>query len=267
MNLVKENLRIFIPALVDLVDEKDFPWEKINNLFTQKIKDRISDSNGEIIKVEASIYDIIVEAKKQNLTAIGLLDFLNKLFEELTDNLEASEKLLIKSNVKQMLISLDNKYLNFLGEIATLNNLIKSKAYRLIAIEERIPNGKSIDFKLQHINKQKPILVEIVNIHLDSKKVENNPEAIRTYLTCKLTKKIESKTSNLVKKIQFHLIPVIWGSSKDLKIYSDFFKSNSLNMLDVEEPIAYLTYSDTAGYYEHYFQTISKLFKEINPSP
>lgn len=262
MNLVKENLRIFIPALVNLVDEKDFPWKKIDNLFTQKIKDRIAESNGETFKVEASIYDIIVEAKKQNLTAIGLLDFLNKLFEELTDNLETREKRLIKSNVKQMLISLDSKYLNFLGEIAALNNLIKSKAYRLITIEEKISNGKSIDFKLRDIKTQKPILVEIVNIHLDSDKVENNPEAIRAFLTKKLTKKIESKTTNLANKIQFYLIPVIWGSSKDIKIYSDFFKSNSLNLLDVLEPISYLTYSDTTGYYEHYFQTISKLFKE-----
>lgn len=261
MNLVKKNLQIFIPALIELVDGQDFPWDKIDKLFSKKIQDRISKYNGETTIVEASIYDIIVSAKKQESSAVGLLHFLNKLFEELTDTLEKNEKILIKNNVKNMLISVDSKYLNFLGEIATLNNLIKSKTYRLAGIEHKIPNGKSIDFKLRHIEKNKFLLVEIVNIHLDSKRVDNDPDAIRKFLTHKLSQKIETKKSQIEDEISFYLIPVIWGGWQDIKIYSDFFKSNTLNLPDVIEPVSYLTYTDNAGYYEHYFKNISNLFK------
>ncbi len=261
MKLVKENLKLFIPALIEFVDGQDFPWGKIDKLFSDKITDRISESNGETIVVEASIYDIIVAAKKQNSSAIGLLDFLNKLFEELTDTLDSDEKSLIKSNVKQMLISLDSKYLNFLGEIATLNNLIKSNVYRLVDIEHKIANGKSIDFKLRHIEQNKFLLVEIVNIHLDSNRVDDNADAIRKFLTHKLSEKIKSKKARLNNDFSFYLIPVIWGGWKDIKIYSEFFKSNKLDLPDVIEPVSYLTYTDNAGYYEHYFKTISNLFK------
>lgn len=264
MNLVKENLKLFVPALVELVDGKDFPWTKIDNLFSEKIKMRKAKCNNETIIVEASIYDIIVEAKQQNSSAIGLLDFLDKLFEELNDNLNKTERQLVRSNIKKMLISFDSKYLNFLGEIATLNNLIKSKSFRLISIEEKIPNGKSIDFKLLNIEQNKTMLVEIVNIHLNNEKVENDSEAIRVFLTGKLTDKKETKSLKLDNLVQFYLIPVIWGSAENLKVYSDFYRFNSLNLDGILEPVAYLTYSDKTGhYYKHYFTTISKLFDGI----
>lgn len=261
MNLVLENLKLFIPALVQLVDGRDFPWDSIDLLFSEKIKDRISKLTGETLEIEASIYDIIVEAKKQNSKAIGLLHFLNKLFEELTDTLETNEKLLVKSNVKQMLTSLDSKYLDFLGEIATLNNLIKSKMYRLVAIEEKLPNGKSIDFKLRHIEQNKFYLVEIVNIHLNSNRVEDNPDAIRKFLTHRLSNKLKAKNLKLDNGTIFYLIPVIWGGWQQIKIYSNFFRTNGLGLQNVIEPVSYLTYTDGAGYYEHYFKTVSNLFK------
>jgi hypothetical protein len=264
MNLVKENLKLFVPALVELVDGKDFPWTKIDSLFSEKIKMRKAEFKGETIIIEASIYDIIVEAKQQNSSALGLLDFLDKLFEELNDNLNKTERQLVRRNIKQMLISFDCKYLNFIGEIATLNNLVKSKLFRLLSIEEKISNGKSIDFKLLNIEQNKIMLVEIVNIHLNNDKVVDESEAIRLFLTGKLTDKKKLKSINLNNEIQFYLIPVIWGSAKSLKVYSDFYKSNSLNLEGILEPVAYLTYSDKAGYYyKHYFTTISKLFDEI----
>lgn len=261
-NLVKSNLQLFLPALVEMVgDSKDFPWHKIDRLFSKKLQNRIIDFNNGKNLIEATIYDIIIEAKKGNATAIGHLDFLNKLFEELSDNLSLSEKGLVKTNVKHMLITLDKNHRNYIGEIAVLNNLIKSKTYRLNGIETKLPNGKSIDFKLEIIGKEKFLLVEVMNIHLEENRIDDSACAIEKFLTDRFLQKIESKTMALTESIEFFLVPVIWGDWRNLKVYSDFFKAKSIKLNNVIEPVSYLTYSDDKGYYEHHFKTISKLFK------
>lgn len=262
-NLVKNNLQLFLPALVELVsDSRDFPWDKVNRLFSKKLQDRIIDFNNGKSLIEATIYDIIIEAKKGNTNAIGHLDFLNKLFEELSDNLNLIEKGLVKTNVKHMLITFDKNHRNYIGEIAVLNNLIKSKTYSLNGIETKLPNGKSIDFKLEIIGKAKFILVEVMNIHLGENRINENPVAIEKFLTERFLQKLKCKMGPLTNKIEFYLVPVIWGGWRNIKVYSDFFKTNSIKLNNVIEPVSYLTYSDDKGNYEHHFKSISKLFKE-----
>lgn len=261
-NLVKSNLQLFLPALVELVaDSRDFPWDKIDRLFSKKLQDRIVDFNNGKSQVEATIYDVIIEAKKGNTTAIGHLDFLNKLFEELSDNLNPSEKRLVKTNVKHMLITFDKNHRNYIGEIAVLNNLIKSKNYRLNGIEIKLANGKSIDFKLEVIGKEKFVLVEVMNIHLEENRIDDSAEAIEKFLTDRFLQKLESKMVTLADKLKFYIVPVIWGGWRNIKVYSEFFKTNSIKINNVIEPVSYLTYSDGKGYYEHHFKTISSLFK------
>ncbi len=260
MNSVKANLELFIPALIELIDFNDFPWKKIDQAFLAKWEQRTIASGGEKMLIEASVFDIIIEAKKDNLKAIGLLDFFNKLFEELADSLTRSEKILIRSNAKAMLKSLDSKYLNFLGEMAVLNNLIKTGVYRLNSIEYQLSNGKSIDFKLTYIPVNQEILVEIVNLHLDTDKVEDNAVVIEKFLTHKLANKMASKKLNLDKDVAIYLIPVLWGGWKEVKIYSDFFKYNKLSLPHTLEPLAYLQYNDGISYFEHYFKSVSHLF-------
>jgi hypothetical protein len=37
MNLVKENLSIYVPSLVELIGENDFPWDNIDKKFNKKL--------------------------------------------------------------------------------------------------------------------------------------------------------------------------------------------------------------------------------------
>jgi hypothetical protein len=261
MNLVKVNIELYLPALVKLIDFDDFPWNKIDKAFSAKWEQRTIESKGEKMLIEASVYDIIIEAKKNNRQAIGLLDFLNKLFEDLADILTPSEKMLVRSNAKSMLKAFDSKYLNFVGEMGVLNNLIKSGAYRLNGIEYKLPNGKSVDFKLTKTVKNEEILVEIVNLHLDADRVEDDPMAIKKFLAHKLSTKMADKKQNLTNDVVLYLIPVLWGGWKEIKIYSDFFKNNQFNIPDTLEPIAYLQYNDGINYFEHHFKTVSHLFE------
>ena len=261
MNLVKENLKIFTPQIVNLIDSNDFPWDRINEKFNKKIEARLESAEENLFTVQASVYDHIIGAKKKKLNCIGLLKYFNLLFKELNENLKEDERQLVKTNVRNMLSSFDHQFLNYIGELAVLNQLIKSGSFQLLSCEEKLPNGKSIDFLFENKIKPMKILVEVVNIHINSDKVENDPSKIRTFFETKLGKKIDSKKEGLNQGVNFHLIPVIWGGTAALKIYDDFFKNNSLGIPLVYEPMAYLTYSDDKGYYEHYFTPISRLFK------
>jgi len=261
INSAKLNVSLFLPALIEITDFSDFAWGKIDALFSSKPEERKIIAMGETIMAEATLFDTIIAAKKGSPKAIGMLHFLNKVFEELAGQLMPREKQMLCANIKDMLTAFDLRFYDFVGEIATLNNLMTTKAYRLERIESPLPNGKTIDFELYHIENASPLLVEIVNIHLDSDRVESNPTAIEKFLTHRLTKKVKDKKTKLEEDINIYLIPVLWGAWKDIEIYSNYFKLNSLKLKNVIEPLSLLTRSDDQGYYRHDFGSVSTLFK------
>lgn len=259
INFVKLNMSIFIPALIRLVEGLDFPWDRIDRLFLEELSERKNRANGEIIVVDATIFDVIVEAKKGNSTAIGYLDFLNRLFQEIMDNLPHSERRHIQSNITNMLTKYDKGYWGFVAELATFNNIIKSKAYELVGSEIRLPGTKPIDFKFHVIKKDSDVFVEILSIHTDSDRIEVDPDKRREFLLKRIADKIEGKRMDFEKYPNLYLVIVLWGNAEAVKAYSDFFKKHSLGLTNVLEPVSYITYSDGNGYYEHHFKTISNL--------
>lgn len=262
INFVKLNVSLFIPSLLELASDQTFPWDKIDNLFRAEIKQRTLLANGESLPIDATIFDIIIEAKKNNATAIGYLDFLNRLFQELSDHLTSAERQYIQRALFDLLTKFDKGYWGYVAEIATLNNLVKSQTYRLSGCEISLPDTKPIDFKLHVIERNADIFVEIVSIHLDSDRLENRDDLMKKFLTTRISQKIAAKNIDVEKHPNLYLIPVLWGDKKAVEQYSIFFETNSLDFKNVVEPLSYLTYSDGKGYYEHHFKTISNLFKE-----
>jgi hypothetical protein len=260
-NYVKLNISLFLPALLQITGEENFGWGRIDQLFSAEISKRLALAKGQPVTIKATIYDIIVEAKRGDSTAVGLLHFLNHVFEDLAKQLTPMEKQMLRSNIKKLLTTLDWRFYNYVGEIGALNNLMQTKAYRLQRIESPLPNGKTIDFQLHHIQNGNSLLVEIFNIHLDSERVESDPAAIRAFLTHRLTEKILEKKIRLKEDVHFYLVPVLWGPWKDVEVYSNFFKVNKLPLENVLEPIALLTRSDGQGYYHHDFARVSTLLK------
>jgi hypothetical protein len=263
-NLVKENLQLYIPSLMEMVGENDLNWDDIDNKFEKRIQQRIkeiNESEQESMIIQASIYDIIVEAKKNSNQAKGLLVFLNRLFSELNLLLSIEAKRLIKSNIWNMLTALDTQYLNFTGEIAVLNNLIKSGMYDLADVEPKLPNGKTIDFKLRRISDNKFLLVEVFNIHVDSSRVDPNQTDIHKFLSHRISKKIAIKGDGLPSDLQFFLVPVIWGGLDAIKVYSEYFQKNKLEIANICEPVSFAMRSDGMGYYEHRFGNVSNLLE------
>lgn len=247
-----------MPALAKIVGDTEFDWDYIDKLFSNKLEERTAKADGGTLMVEATIYDIIIEVKKGNTQALRLLSYFQRLLEELLMNLTEEEQKLIKRNLRNFLTSFDKRYLTFVGEISVLNNLIKSKTYRLEDVEAELSSNKSIDFKVRKIDDVKLFLVEVVNIHLDSNKIENDEVKIKKFLTDRLAKKIESKKSDS----NFFLVPVLWGGWQDIQIYSDYFKKNKMHIENVLEPVSYVTLSDpnNESYYFHRFGNVSNLF-------
>ncbi|WP_126970223.1 hypothetical protein [Gynurincola endophyticus] len=258
MNRVKDNIRFYLPAINDIVGDTDFGWGRVEKLFSDELKKRTVKANGATLMIEATIYDIIIEVKKQNLQAMRLLSFFQRLLEELSINLTSEEKKIIKKNIRDLLTSFDLKFLNYVGELAVINNLIKSKNYRLEYVETKMVSGKSIDYRIKKLENGKLYLVEVLNIHLNSDKVENDEEKIKTFLNHRLAHKIESKKSDK----NFFLIPVLWGGWQDIKIYSNYFKKNKMHLANVLEPVAYVSFTDPKDktFYIHRFGNVSNLF-------
>jgi len=250
---------------MEIVGDNSMDWDTIDNLFTKKYKSRIEESTEEIIKIETTIYDIIIEVRKNNLQAARLLDFIRKLFDELASNLNPDEKQLLVPTIRNYLTALDTKNFNYLGELAILNNLMKSQSYTLEVVEFPLANGKTIDFKLKKVATKASILIEVLNLHPKSEKIETEPEKMKAFFTKRLSDKFADKKKNLETDVKFFLIPVMWGTAKDLKIYSNYFKENKMHIENAIEPISYITLSDpqNALYIEHRFKPISGLFKGV----
>jgi len=126
MNLVKYNLLNYIPELIDFIGEEKFPWDDVEKKFNRKINQRVSKKNGDSIVIEASIFDQIISIKKGDSDYIGMIDFYNKLFYQLKLLLNQEEKKLILRTIKNLLVSFDSKYLNYLGELSSIISIKKT---------------------------------------------------------------------------------------------------------------------------------------------
>jgi hypothetical protein len=266
INNAKENVSLFLPALLYFTDHPSFPWKRINDLFNQKIEERTEEAQGETIEVKATVFDIIVATKKGNDTAKGLLLYLNRLFHDLAQLMTVAQRQIVFTNIKNLLTRLDWRFYDYVGEIGVLYNLLSTNKYCLLRAEEGLGNGKTMDFTVQDLSTSTVLQVEVYNIHLDSEKVEADPDAIRVFLTKRFNDKIAEKQQKRDSPIDFTLVPVIWGGVKDLQVYSHFFQNHQLDLPNVHEPFAWLQFSDDKGYYAHRFARLTNLFKEIDPS-
>ena len=260
INHVKYNINTYLPGLIKLIgNDNDFGWQKIDSQFTALIDKRIEDSKGESMTIPSTIFDIIIAARKQNPSAILLLNYFNNLFYDLGNRLSEDEKQLVRPTIKNMLKSKDNRYFEFLSELAVLNNLTKTEKYILEKVETRLENGKSIDFLLKEKTSNNLKLIEVYNIHLAPDKVSNENQMIEKFIHHRINNKIADKTKGIVGK-DFFVIPVLHGPIQSLMTFSGFFLKNKLKIKGVAEPLAYLTISNVDGSYYHRFGRISAMF-------
>ena len=247
---IENRLRIYFPILFELLNSSKIDWRKVEQTFSKKYtqyKNRFDNANS-AFPVEASFYNIITSSIKMEPGAILLLDFIQKLFEELTERLNEKEKKLIKPNIFGFLTNIDMKYLNFLGELAVLNHLKRALPIELVNTEEPLiptkKNGTKIDFHFLNTDTNKKYLIEIVNIHLTESNTIND-EAIGRLLHQKIGEKLLKtgiKESNV-----FQLIPILWGNWREIKAIEIYFENMQPKFENTLMPVAYVPFTDQNG--------------------
>jgi hypothetical protein len=259
-NRTSANISVMLPGLIELTAvDPDFPWGRIDRLFRETWDNKVAEASGETFQTEATFFFMLLAALKGESLALGYVDYLNRMCRELASQLSTSQKKMLSTPVKNLLRTPNLDFLNFAGELSTLNNLLKSNAYELEKVESPLGNSNSIDFRLKNRSTRIPILVEVVNIQVDDEKVEDDPEKIHTFFAGRLLKKIEKKEKELAGTTDFWLVAVLWASWNSLDIYRRHFLSRSLNIARTIEPLAYLQHSDGRGYYMHQFGRVSTL--------
>jgi len=197
--------------------------------------------------------------KQENELAMGYLDFVNKLFQELKIYFTKPEIKLLNGNVRNFLTRLDNRHLEYLGEIMVINHIKKKIDCKLIETEAKLSKGKSIDFKLKLKDRNSFLLLEVFNVHLEHGRVESSDEKLKSFLDLRLKRKIASKKAASAEE-KFLLVPVFWGEDEDIDTYGNYFKRNKMHIENVSEPVAYAGYRDkNTGRPIHFFGYINTL--------
>jgi hypothetical protein len=262
LNATRHNIELLGPALIRITDaDIQFPWHSINSDTQAYFEGLKAEAKGEAIDSPATFALTLLRAKGGYGPAVGMMHFLNNVFGSLANILTTPEKKMACSIVKKILLTFNPTFYHFVGEIATLNNIMSTNLYRLQHIEEDLPNGNSIDFYLQTIQNDERILVEVLNIDLDSDRVQADPVAIDKFIAHRAKKKFREKNKNLPDPEQFQLIPVLWGGHADIEVYRQHFKDHRATPANVLEPLAYLRHSDGHYYFDHQFGRVGNLVR------
>jgi len=126
-------VRNSIPILFELLDDKKIDWKQINKTVWRKIQEYEERyiKLGETFLIQASFMHILIKSSQDDEPARRLLDYIQKLFEELNIQLDALEKKQIAGTIFNLLVNFDSKYLNFLGELSVLNLYKRRFGFRL----------------------------------------------------------------------------------------------------------------------------------------
>jgi hypothetical protein len=258
---IQNNLKRYFPSLFEVLEDGAISWASINKSFIRELEKRKArmEPGQQTIMVKANLYDVITASDNGNQQAARLLDFFSKLFEELGKRLSSADKKKLHTTVFNILVNLDWTYLNYLGELATLNQLIKSGGYQFLGTEVNLGNGKGGDFDMLELKTNLRIIIEVVNIMLPEN-LQGDDEKIKRFLTTKLTDKMNDKTKQGQKTSPFTLVPVIWGGQEQLRRISNFYKTNTIEVPHCLEAGAYSTFIKSDGSFFHCFGRISTLF-------
>jgi hypothetical protein len=264
---VEIHLKARFPILFELLDGNKINWKQINKTFKNqylKYHDR-GIKLQQSFRIEASFYNIITSAMKGDAPAQRLLDFIQKLFEELVAKLDPSEKKEIKPTVFGFLSNMDLKYLNFLGELAVLNLYKTRLGYKLVKVEAPVSakrkKGISVDFQFYDESKNTLWHLEVMNIHLNDKNT-SELEAIQNLLVQKIDSKISA--TQIKQHPHIFLVPVLWGQFTEIEKIRIFYQSQNPLFFNTSTPVCFATFTNESGNKFHKFGTIDTIFEGIN---
>jgi hypothetical protein len=241
---LKSKIELYLPSLIQLIegDLKKKRWKRLTEIFENqfnKLNEQYKkDEKFPLVKL--SLYSTITGALNGERQNIQFLDYINNVFKNLNSILDKDEKILIKETLSNLL-EFEKGFLNYLGELSVLDNLISTGLYKLDKTEYRIKeNGKGIDFRFLNIQKSKYILVEVINIELKDNKISST-ELMYQFLSNKLNDKLNDTDKSEI--LNYTLIPVIWGSLENILKVREFYKLTNFKIKRVEIPRVYIPFN------------------------
>lgn len=232
-------------------------WSNINRIFgnhLNKIKREFKETQKPVSR-DATFYSIVMSKIKKDGKGDGMLDFYNSLFYSLSLQLNESQKKQIHKTLYNILVEVDKNYLNFIGELGVLNEMLKTKQYELKNVEEQIKSDSNVSADFLFIDKQTGLeqLIEVVNIHLADKELKDEQLTLN-HIKSKVSGKIENKFKDTNRC--FSIQPVIWTMHiDDIDFLKELQREDKMRIQNMNSPFVY--YSFLIKTYEHHFERLS----------
>lgn len=255
---IQQNLmewtRSFCPYLFSIMSENNSFWDRLSSKFCAKLDNAsLVIESAEKIETENSIPILLGKAVQGEEIFILLLDFIDHQVKFLYESVPARLKDATIGLFERLLLEFDileqhkpnPTYLNGLSEILTINKLLESGEYTLVEIEEPLGNGKCADFTLVKNGETEKTYVEVVNIHVDSSRVEEF-DNFKLFMDARLRKKYDDKTNGLSHLItkKFLLSPCVWSEDSVTDFIEQYGALNHLTELNTLPPTSLVQYTN-----------------------
>lgn len=248
-----------VPLIFNFLPRRGISWRDINEgigRFVEERKTRI-ESDG-VSSDGVNFYDHIINTKEGVKESKYLLRFLNIILSDFDRILPKKKKVMVGDILRKMLYQFTENHIHFIGEIFVLGSMLESGEYQLDKVEYRIDNDKGIDFRMINKSNNEGVLIEVRNIFLRSWKLNSDTD-IGDFLGEKFWEKI--KENGDPNEFNYHIRPVLWGTTEDLEKVSEFYKRyTTIVETRVLEPYSYLCSEDENGEPYWIFGKISNLF-------
>jgi hypothetical protein len=257
-------LMTYMPSFLELLGDQEISWTSINRILEahiQKVRDEFAVTQ-EVVQKEATFYGVLMNHHFGTGESSGMFDFYDATFKSLCRILSNEEKKPIHRMLSKVLLNPNKDYLNFIGELATLNKLMLTEEYELINIEETIHPERAVSADIFFKRKKDGIelLIEVLNLHIENKEFKNNCE-IESHLSAKFSKKVGEKIINPERLVLIQ--PVLWTSGlAQIKQLCDFYEEGKFNITYVIPPMTYATWRHLDGTFEYRFESVRTILKD-----
>lgn len=260
----------YFPNTLSLIDKK-YDFSILDKRYDKLLE---NDALNNYSPRETNIIDFTIYCEQNNLFHIKLAKFLDDLVKEAIDTLSEEHKKGLRNAFKGKFTNFSSwNYLNPFGEIISLLTILKSDNYKLLEIEHKIPNGRSIDFLFTTDNNSK-IAVEVINFHPED--TYNNISELEKHFMGKLEKKIGRESENIqfdMLQFTWTYLPVLWSTDlKSLLNYKEFFENMEKTTVKVKDKeIFILGFTSFIQHIDDYtgnrffeFGYVTKLFNKLS---
>ena len=251
---VKRIMETYSPGFqnMSIALKKDL-WRSIDKTTNQRllaIREKLELlPEGQGIYKEATFVGLIKSVFSDNPdpSAEATYCFFEVLLKSLGNLLEEHRQVLLVKTLHNLLVSQDNRYLNYIGEIAVLEFFLRTGEYELQGIEEQfdsdLTNEKTADLLFLQKQDSQQVFVEVLNIRLDAKGFDEASD-LEDHLRSKYQEKIMKKSiipERIKKGRNLFVQPVMWTKDyEQLTKVVEWFPELRLNENLFNTPMVYV---------------------------